>query len=205
MIPAIITHQLQENNITNVTSQIQPTNEIRIMQSTSTIKTTFLSIVLGFGTIIGLLVFTYILAKVMDYYCSHSGVVSPDTSNVNVIGGRIARDTGLLGLTKQERESILTRILHSKRYDIETNEEKECPICINEYKQDDELIQSSSCHHIFHQSCLLEWLVNQRKDECPCCRVEMFSCEEYRDNAKFALGEERVMRAIMDYDPRNTY
>lgn len=184
-----------------------------------TLKITFTSFLIGILAIIILLICTYFLAKIMDYYCSHS--VAPNIANQQqyINGGRIARDTGLSGLSRYERRCILDKIFlgNTKSYylsenntnveDFEENitleeSHKTCAICINDYAQGEQVIEGNICHHMFHRDCLLEWLGDQRKDICPCCRVEMITCDEYTDCAMNVLGDDRVSRVIMEYDPR---
>ena len=37
------------------------------------------------------------------------------------------------------------------------NDESECPVCQEEFKENEEIIEMP-CKHGFHQSCLLTWL-----------------------------------------------
>ncbi|TKY63940.1 E3 ubiquitin-protein ligase [Spatholobus suberectus] len=51
-----------------------------------------------------------------------------------------------------------------------TEEEDGCPICLEEY--DDENPKTlTKCEHHFHLSCILEWM--ERSDSCPICDQEM--------------------------------
>lgn len=45
-----------------------------------------------------------------------------------------------------------------------------CAICLGKYEAREEVIQSASCKHIFHQQCILEWLSSRTALQCPCCR-----------------------------------
>jgi len=53
-----------------------------------------------------------------------------------------------------------------------------CAICLGEYKEDDLILSSSHCSHIFHKECLLVWLEN--KEFCPYCRQCMLTPEEIK-------------------------
>ncbi len=53
-----------------------------------------------------------------------------------------------------------------KLYD-DTCNEKSCSICLNEFKDNDELCLLQ-CEHLFHKQCLLNWL--KKKHSCPICR-----------------------------------
>lgn len=61
-----------------------------------------------------------------------------------------------------------------------------CAICLNEYKDDDEVCLSNNryCNHFFHRACITEWLVTH--EECPCCRhFFLFFVENERDLVLF--------------------
>merc|ERR1711862_95744 len=79
---------------------------------------------------------------------------------------------------------------------------KTCAICINDYVNGETIIHGNKCHHMFHHNCLLEWLGDQRKDICPCCRIEMFNEEEYFNAANDVLGDDYVRNVIMNFDIR---
>lgn len=48
-----------------------------------------------------------------------------------------------------------------------------CGICISQFKGDQHGSTSLSCRHIFHKSCLRQWLV--RSKTCPLCHVSLDS------------------------------
>jgi hypothetical protein len=46
---------------------------------------------------------------------------------------------------------------------------------------DEKGVFGSSCHHVFHRHCILEWLkVTTLNDSCPNCRQPMWDPETYR-------------------------
>lgn len=47
---------------------------------------------------------------------------------------------------------------------------KDCSICIEEFREDD-LITELPCKHIFHKSCIKNWLCRE-KVTCPSCRKD---------------------------------
>lgn len=53
------------------------------------------------------------------------------------------------------------------KYDKNITECPECSICLNLYKNNDNII-ITKCNHHFHYDCILEWLNN--KGTCPLCR-----------------------------------
>jgi hypothetical protein len=50
-----------------------------------------------------------------------------------------------------------------------------CPICLDNFEVGDMVMWSrhnhGSCSHAFHEDCLLQWLLEQRENECPTCRA----------------------------------
>eukprot|EP00533_Pseudo-nitzschia_delicatissima_P014579 CAMPEP_0197271626 /NCGR_PEP_ID=MMETSP1432-20130617/8808_1 /TAXON_ID=44447 /ORGANISM="Pseudo-nitzschia delicatissima, Strain UNC1205" /LENGTH=322 /DNA_ID=CAMNT_0042737067 /DNA_START=23 /DNA_END=991 /DNA_ORIENTATION=- len=59
-------------------------------------------------------------------------------------------------------------------YDFEDDEDV-CPICLDNFEVEDTVMFSrhkeGSCAHVFHEECLLQWLLEQRENECPTCRA----------------------------------
>jgi E3 ubiquitin-protein ligase RNF115/126 len=55
-------------------------------------------------------------------------------------------------------------------------EEKECGICIEEFKATDQVVQLP-CKHSYHENCGVQWL--EINNKCPKCRAELPS-EEVR-------------------------
>jgi hypothetical protein len=82
--------------------------------------------------------------------------------------------------------------------DSDNSEEKDetdgaiCPICLVPYQPDQTVMHGTKCQHVFHESCCMEWLLDQRKDHCPTCRKQVMSVAEFRQAAVDVLGEDRV-------------
>ena len=53
----------------------------------------------------------------------------------------------------------------------EENEEKLCSICLCEEEFRDEAIVKLPCSHIYHKTCITEWLM--KKQVCPMCRTKI--------------------------------
>lgn len=49
-----------------------------------------------------------------------------------------------------------------------------CTICLVSYEHGDR-VATSKCKHVFHQACILEWLVLNK--DCPCCRQSYVDLE----------------------------
>lgn len=43
-----------------------------------------------------------------------------------------------------------------------------CPICFDDFKIDETLINLKNCKHLFHQDCIIPWL--EKSELCPLCR-----------------------------------
>ena len=54
----------------------------------------------------------------------------------------------------------------------------------------DIVVSGTSCSHLFHESCVFEWLA--KKEHCPYCREAMATPSEIRTAAEDILGQERV-------------
>lgn len=52
-------------------------------------------------------------------------------------------------------------------------DEDDCPICLEEYDEENPKILTK-CDHHFHLACILEWM--ERSDICPLCDLEMVIC-----------------------------
>lgn len=57
-----------------------------------------------------------------------------------------------------------------------------CPICIMDFENGEEVCSSRNeqCTHMFHEGCIMEWLL--RHDDCPCCRQNYFSSKDDEKN-----------------------
>lgn len=69
------------------------------------------------------------------------------------------------GLERQLLDSILV----SKIKDVTKlpTEKKDCVICLQDYKNEEEII-TLPCTHLFHAACIKDWL--QRDKSCPICK-----------------------------------
>ena len=58
---------------------------------------------------------------------------------------------------------------HITKYD--SRKEKECAICLSEFKATDIIKVFRTCDHIFHKKCLLNWL--KKSNTCPLCKHDL--------------------------------
>jgi len=79
----------------------------------------------------------------------------------------------LSGMEKKKLQLILEmdeyQYKHIQKYD--SRKETECAICLEEFKGVDIIKAFSTCQHIFHKKCLLNWLKTHNK--CPLCNHDL--------------------------------
>ncbi|KAL3941891.1 MAG: hypothetical protein SGBAC_003816 [Bacillariaceae sp.] len=75
--------------------------------------------------------------------------------------------------------------------ELEEAEEGICSICLGDYESGEKVIIGSSCGHIFHFSCFMEW-VEKKHMTCPICRSDMITPDEFIASSYQCLGDERV-------------
>jgi hypothetical protein len=79
-------------------------------------------------------------------------------------------------LREQEKQLNLLsktkfKTLNKKRVDSNFLQKyKECNVCLNEYKFEEEY-SILHCGHHFHKDCIKKWLCNESK-HCPLCRMD---------------------------------
>ena len=79
----------------------------------------------------------------------------------------------LQGLTMNEKQQLFSSILTIKVAADDDDLKQQCSICISEIEMQNQ-IAITACNHIFHQSCLYQWLISTRKN-CPYCRTEIIN------------------------------
>lgn len=58
------------------------------------------------------------------------------------------------------------------KYNDKIHTEKECPICLEEFKQDESIVLLP-CLHYFHEDCLNAWFKKSTNIECPLCKKKI--------------------------------
>ena len=74
---------------------------------------------------------------------------------------------------------------------IDSDEEDECPICLDIIEQSDYL--TTSCMHNFHQSCLLSFLQYNNLYQCPFCKQSIVEVTPY--NSK-PLSKDKLLEML---------
>jgi Ring finger domain len=62
---------------------------------------------------------------------------------------------------------------HISSRSTRSHSEPVCSICLDGYKTGETICRSkmNECHHIFHQECIVEWMIDN--DVCPLCRTNL--------------------------------
>ena len=79
----------------------------------------------------------------------------------------------LSGMEKKKLQLVLEmdeyQYKHIQKYD--SRKETQCAICLEEFKGIDIIKAFTTCQHIFHKKCLLNWLKTHNK--CPLCNHDL--------------------------------
>lgn len=67
-----------------------------------------------------------------------------------------------------------------------------CIICLSDYVDGEEIVCSQKCSHLFHKSCLLEWLGEDDHNDCPVCRKTMIMPDEMKEAASRCIPADRL-------------
>ena len=76
---------------------------------------------------------------------------------------------------RQESQRIITGLkkpilLTSIVYQSDENEREECSICLEKFNINEEVFKTP-CEHLFHVTCITEWLYKNKT--CPICRYDL--------------------------------
>jgi hypothetical protein len=88
---------------------------------------------------------------------------------------RMVSETTSSQVTQNSRATTSFKLSTSSLYSPKT-----CPICLEDYKVDDDIAWSNNeeCPHAFHLDCIMGWLMEN--DDCPLCRADYLCID--RDN-----------------------
>lgn len=101
-----------------------------------------------------LLVLTGFLTCYLLYQCAK-----------DLISGESYRVANRYGLTEKQKKELYSNVYKK----ITNNEENEdCPVCLLEMKEGEEVIDMPKCNHRFHVTCLDNWV--SQHATCPYCR-----------------------------------
>ena len=151
----------QDENLEEFTTSIDATSIFNNIESTFSIfefvssdinEINFLDIINSYGTSHTTFDSSFI-NDINNYISSH---------NVEEILNLSLNTTNSIerGENSLEFESVLYN-------SIEQTEDKECAVCLSEFK-DTDMVSVTKCSHIFHYDCIKEW--SHYKNDCPMCR-----------------------------------
>jgi len=81
---------------------------------------------------------------------------------------------------------------------VEEAKDGVCAICLVEFEarnEDNKLITCTACNHMFYFECFMQW-VNKNHTDCPLCRSDMITVQDFLKTAYNELGEQRVDKLI---------
>jgi hypothetical protein len=79
----------------------------------------------------------------------------------------------------------LTDSLKTCKFTKSNDEEVVCPICLEEFNENETVIELS-CKHIFHKDCIKKWFENNHS--CPTCRKKIDLNSDNNDNTSDIFG-----------------
>lgn len=74
-----------------------------------------------------------------------------------------------------------------------------CVICLMDYADSDEIVRGKHCTHMFHKSCLMEWIGETQNDFCPVCRDFFMTPTEFKEAASKCMEPARIRHLGMGY------
>ena len=79
--------------------------------------------------------------------------------------------------------------------DCGDNDEDVCYICLDGFDVGDTVMfsRNQTCTHVFHEECLLPWLLERRENECPSCRVPLVEEDTDEDNENDDTQSETIV------------
>ena len=125
-----------------------------------------------FVTFLSLFIFTAFLLYI--YYCGAN--ICKDGRTRNTGTNTIMLKTTLEGLNREDFKAFPI-IVYSEFKDLKMGKaEIECAVCLNEFKEQDNLRLLPKCDHGFHMDCIDSWLACH--ETCPVCRAKQKPCQD---------------------------
>jgi hypothetical protein len=92
--------------------------------------------------------------------------------------------------TLQVESPTRTKVVSLEEDDDDDDVRACCSICLTAFEPGVCVMTGTTCAHVFHSSCCMEWL--RQHDQCPYCRQEFMTAQELRQAAIAVLGSQRV-------------
>jgi len=153
-----------------------------------------------------LLLSALLVICVVILYCCYLMTIPVDDdkeTTKNIPSDRFYETTIVLAHEKSncqhssDTETVHTDLEHQSHdkisLDLDNHGRISCAICLDAFQEGESVSWSSDCHHVFHHSCLDEW-VTQHK-HCPFCRTPMTEVgdEELGESRQFCVNHGLVL------------
>lgn len=90
--------------------------------------------------------------------------------NSNSMNGIFPRNLQFNEMIQENHEDSFAKLdIYKNIEKSESSDNKSCAICIEDYKDNDE-IGILFCNHMFHKNCMTDW--NKNSNRCPLCNIE---------------------------------
>ena len=77
---------------------------------------------------------------------------------------------------------------------IESEIPSSCAICLDNFEEGDTVVWSKTqrCPDVFHEDCILRWLIDKEDTLCPCCRLEFVDGKVNHVRSEVSLSNSNV-------------
>ncbi|KAJ8762710.1 hypothetical protein K2173_012202 [Erythroxylum novogranatense] len=75
------------------------------------------------------------------------------------------------GVAGQEQASSVSASWVLPAISVRRISEPECAVCLEAFEEGNECLVIPACSHVYHKSCIDQWLANNR--QCPLCRASV--------------------------------
>jgi len=108
------------------------------------------------------------------------------------VDSKKTKEEGVSALPKPKTDNLVI----FRKYTVNLSGSHNCGICVEEYKNEDNLIQlQCNVNHHFHERCLTKWM--EREDFCPTCHSQIHCTGLKTHNSSFGQHEKSTLNAIL--------
>lgn len=97
-------------------------------------------------------------------------------------------------------KTLKKKFLMSKQAKI-LAEHPDCVICLEKIDQNDEPLTLTPCYHVFHSTCLKNWLSRPGRNTCPICRTILTKPSSTSASGLTLLQIEQLRREMQNINP----
>jgi len=130
----------------------------------------------------------------IPFYCLQDRT-PPEQSNRRSVGVEVSQQSASELENEQERqaaaeqkEKIVHELFPGFPMDEETllgsgsgRDHVICAICLEPVESGNLTVSGASCEHLFHRTCVLQWLTKRDDNTCPTCRSPMWTDDQYEE------------------------